>query len=201
VQILIAHYGKDGHTVLHLAVLHQDGETTKLLLEHQANPNTRDNFKLTPLHIALLRNKAPYQPSIESYNGLRRNKSISDIRSALKPMQYLLNHGADINATGDREASLSQEYLDSKLEHATEGRIFGTPLNEISLQLYIFNEAEAAQTYHGINIRRILINAGAQELSCDHHSGTCQLVIARVGSINRHCNKVSKICQWNTLGY
>ncbi len=67
-----AHYGKDGHTVLHLAVMHQDGEMTKLLLDHKADPNTRDNFKFTPLHISVLRKSTPYQPSIAILFGFLR---------------------------------------------------------------------------------------------------------------------------------
>jgi serine/threonine protein kinase len=91
-----ARYGQDGHTILHLAVLHPDGEMTKLLLMNKANPNTRDNLTYTPLHIAILRNLTPYEAPIESYYGIRDVKNGS---GSLKPMQYLLQYGADVNAT------------------------------------------------------------------------------------------------------
>jgi hypothetical protein len=91
-----AHYGKDGHTILHLAVLHQDGEMTKLLLESKANPNVRDNFSYTPLHVSILRKNHPYI-SISSYYGL---SDISSKKASIKSIEYLIAYRADVNAIG-----------------------------------------------------------------------------------------------------
>jgi serine/threonine protein kinase len=90
-----ARYDEDGHTVLHLAVLHPDGDMTKLLLTNKANPNVRDNLTYTPLHISILRELTPYTVDLRSYYGLAN--SLSD-RQSIKPMQYLLQFGADVNA-------------------------------------------------------------------------------------------------------
>ncbi len=90
-----AHYDEDGHTVLHLAVLHPDGGMTKLLLMNRANPNVRDNLTYTPLHVSILRELTPYTVDLRSYYGLK--SSLSDQQS-IKSMQYLLQSGADANA-------------------------------------------------------------------------------------------------------
>ena len=150
-----AHYGSDGHTVLHLAVLHQDGEMTKLLLDRKANPNARDNFKLTPLHITMLRNRTPYQPTIQSYYGLGATGT-SDIELSVKPAQYLLNNGADVNAVSDREVSSSIE---------NSHTLYGTPLNVAPIN------------YHPGNVSMImvLINAGGKILQCDPSGKHCEL--------------------------
>jgi serine/threonine protein kinase len=103
-----AHYSKDGHTVLHLAVLHQDGEMTKLLLDHKADPNTRDNFQYTPLHISILRENTPYE-SIKFYYGL---SNISNMKSSVKSIEYLVSSGVDINAIGGMNFSGYSEGLD-----------------------------------------------------------------------------------------
>jgi serine/threonine protein kinase len=91
-----ARYGKDAHTVLHLAVLHQDGQMTKLLLESKANPNVRDNFSYTPLHVSILRKNHPYI-SISSYYGLN---DISSKKASIKSIEYLIAYRADVNAIG-----------------------------------------------------------------------------------------------------
>ena len=88
-------YDEDGHTVLHLAVLHPDGGMTKLLLMNRANPNVRDNLTYTPLHVSILRELTPYTVDLRSYYGLA--SSLSD-RQSIKSMQYLLQSGADANA-------------------------------------------------------------------------------------------------------
>lgn len=173
------HYGKDGHTVLHLAVLHQDGEMTKLLIDKRANPNARDNFKFTPLHVAVLRKATPYQPSIESYYGLG-SKSTEDIQVSLKSIQHLLDYGADINAISDRETPLSKAYLTGKLGYPINGWIFGTALDAIPERLvYINNEAEKFLQSSTLNTREVLINAGAQNLSCNSIGRDCRLTNTR----------------------
>jgi Ankyrin repeats (3 copies) len=146
------HYGKDGHTVLHLAVLHQDGQMTKLLLDRQADPNVRDNFKFTPLHVALLRIKTPYQPPISRYYGLGSEviyNGKSNFNLSLKSIQILVDNGAQVNTTGDEKTRLSTEYLNG-LEYQIAGWMFGTPLNIIS------NDPNSSKAM------RILIKAGAK---------------------------------------
>jgi serine/threonine protein kinase len=168
-----AHYSKDGHTVLHLAVLHQDGEMTKLLIDNKIDPNIRDNFKFTPLHISVLKKNTPYQPPLESYYGL--GKSIDDAQPSSKSIQYLLNHGADVNALGDREAPLSQAYSQGKLGYPIRW-IFGTVLDAIPERLfYVNNQAERSLQNSIVDTREILINAGAQKLSCNSIGRDCRL--------------------------
>jgi serine/threonine protein kinase len=91
------HYGEYRHTVLHLAVLHQDGEMTKLLLKNKANPNILDVFAYTPLHTSILRERIPYYPSIKSYYGLN---NLEDRKVSIESIKYLLSYGVDINAIG-----------------------------------------------------------------------------------------------------
>ena len=154
-----AHYGQDGHTVLHLAVLHQDGEMTKLLLSRKADPNTRDSFKLTPLHVAVLRNKTPYYPSIESYYGLGHTVDY-DVEPSQNSVRYLLSAGADVNAISDREVPSSILYV---------YKLFGTPLNAI-----LINKNPRA------SITAItLIAAGGKRLECDPFGKQCELSDSR----------------------
>jgi serine/threonine protein kinase len=155
-----AHYAKDGHTVLHLAVLHKDGEMTKLLLSRKANPNARDNFKFTPLHVAVFRNIAPYQPSITNYYGL--GSTILDDPS-VKSIQYLLSNGADVNAVSDRETPLAQEYLRGDFVFPIAPWIFGTAFDALP------------EINSSINIRKIFINAGAKTFRCDRSEQNCHL--------------------------
>jgi hypothetical protein len=152
---IFIHYGKDGHTVLHLAVLHQDGEMTKLLLDRNAHPTARDNFELTPLHVAILRNKIPYQPRVESYYGLGHVSNL-DIDSTFQSIQYLIQKGADVNAVGNPNAPFSQEYLNDKTKYSPTIDLFGTPLN-------IIPEKEIPLTK---NIRKMLIYSGAKQFVC-----------------------------------
>jgi hypothetical protein len=91
-----AHYGRDRHTVLHLAVLHEDGEMTKLLLDNKADPNVRDSFYYTPLHISVLRERTPYL-SMRSYYGL---SNLSEQEVSIESIKYLLSNKADVNAIG-----------------------------------------------------------------------------------------------------
>jgi serine/threonine protein kinase len=87
-------YGKDEHTVLHLAVLHQDGEMTKALLEGKADPNSRDVYEYTPLHAAILReNKRGYNNSYYGMSDVNNKFSIASV-------QTLISYGADVNAVG-----------------------------------------------------------------------------------------------------
>jgi Protein kinase domain/Ankyrin repeats (3 copies) len=174
------HYREDGHTVLHLAVLYQDGEMTKLLLDNKADPNTRDNFKFTPLHVAVLRENTPYKPRIENYYGLR-NEVIDNKQPSLKSVQYLIKNGVDINAFGDPEAPLSKAHL-GRRSGRSSGRsvdwdmMFGTALDIIPGRVAHIN-SEAKQSLHNsiVNTREILINAGAQNLICNSIGRDCRL--------------------------
>lgn len=91
-----AHYGNDGHTVLHLAVLHQDGQMTKLLLDNKVDPNVRDSFEYTPLHISVLRERTPYLAN-RSYYGL---SNLSEQEVSIESIKHLLSNKADVNAIG-----------------------------------------------------------------------------------------------------
>ncbi|WP_310427105.1 protein kinase domain-containing protein [Chamaesiphon sp. VAR_48_metabat_135_sub] len=184
-----AHYGKDGHTVLHLAVLHQDGEMTKLLLDRKSDPNARDNFKFTPLHLAVLRKITPYQPSIESYYGLG-GKSTDEAQISLKSIQYLLGNGADVNAMSDRESPLSQSYLKGKLGYPIAGWIFGTPLNSISLKDF----GDRAIAYRIKTARKILVDAGGKELVCNGNGQNCYIQ-SLVKSKSTTCIRNTKKCK------
>lgn len=44
--------GSDGRTALHYAAIHDDGETARLLLEHGAEVNAKDNTLDTPFKLA-----------------------------------------------------------------------------------------------------------------------------------------------------
>ena len=187
-----AHYGKDGHTALHLAVLHQDGEMTKLLLDKKTDPNTRDNFKFTPLHIAVLRKSTPYQPSIKSYYGLG-SKSTENSQISLKSIQHLLGHGADINAMSDRESPLSQEYLKGNLGYPIAGWIFGTPLDAIPNKGFHNNPIEIAEAANRSNIREILNDAGAKMSVCNGNGQNCYLQ-ATIRRKSKVCNRNTKKC-------
>jgi ankyrin repeat protein len=56
-----------GVTPLHLAAYKGYAEIAKILLEHGANPNIRDDYYLTPLEIARMRNDAKTSKIIEEY--------------------------------------------------------------------------------------------------------------------------------------
>lgn len=194
-----AHYGMDGHTVLHLAVLHQDGGMTKLLLDNKADPNTRDNFKFTPLHLAILGKITPYQPSIESYYGLGSKKT-DDTRISLNSIKYLLDRGADVNAISDRESPLSQEYLKGKIEYPIAAWIFGTPLDAILIlnQQFHNNPIEIAEAANRSKISNILNDAGGKRLNCDPFGQNCKLSegkerVQRNYSCDRQKNKCVEV--------
>jgi Protein kinase domain/Ankyrin repeats (3 copies) len=168
-----AHYGEDGHTVLHLAVLHQDGHMTNLLLSRKADPNTRDNFKLTPLHVAILRNKTPYQPSIESYYGLGHTVDY-DVEPSQNSVRYLLIGGADVNAISDREVPSTFAY-----------KVFGTPLNTITMNQNPRSSATAM----------MLIAAGGKKLECDPYGKQCELSDGKERMVrNYSCDESTKKC-------
>jgi Protein kinase domain/Ankyrin repeats (3 copies)/Ankyrin repeat len=168
-----AHYGEDGHTVLHLAVLHQDGHMTNLLLSRKADPNTRDNFKLTPLHVAILRNKTPYQPSIESYYGLGHTVDY-DVEPSQNSVRYLLSGGADVNAISDREVPSTFAY-----------KVFGTPLNTITMNQNPRSSATAM----------MLIAAGGKKLECDPYGKQCELSDGKERMVrNYSCDESTKKC-------
>ncbi len=153
-----AHYGRDGHTVLHLAVLHKDGEMTKLLLSSKADPNVRDNFKFTPLHVAVLRNITPYQPPIQNYYGIKflsADVAVDDLDISVKSIQYLLSNGADVNAVSDKNAPLSQEFMQGKIVYPINGWIFGTALNALPVRQFHNNNAiEKSQYNISMNVWR-----------------------------------------------
>jgi Protein kinase domain/Ankyrin repeats (3 copies) len=173
-----AHYGMDGHTVLHLAVLHQDGEITKLLLDRKADPNARDNFKLTPLHITMLRDRTPYQPSVQSYYGLGATSN-SAVKLSLKPVQYLLKNGADVNAISDRE-------VPSFVKNSRQ--LYGTPLNVIPTNYY----ADDMSTI------MMLFNAGGKRLYCDPSGRQCELSDGKRREIRSwYCDKDNERCVRN----
>jgi Ankyrin repeats (3 copies)/Ankyrin repeat len=167
-----ARYGQDGHTVLHLAVLHQDGHMTNLLLSSKADPNARDNFKLTPLHIAMLRHRTPYQPSIGSYYGLG-DVGRYGLESSLKPIQYLLSNGADVNAISDREVPPEVAFFSRK---------FGTPLNLIPNN----------QTSRDADTIMLLVNAGGKKLECDPVGEQCELSDSRERMVRTYSCKDKK---------
>ena len=132
---------------------------TKLLLSRKADPNTRDSFKLTPLHVAVLRNKTPYYPSIESYYGLGHTVDY-DVEPSQNSVRYLLSAGADVNAISDREVPSSILYV---------YKLFGTPLNAI-----LINKNPRA------SITAItLIAAGGKRLECDPFGKQCELSDSR----------------------
>ncbi len=173
-----AHYSNDGHTVLHLAVMHQDGEMTKLLLDRKADPNVRDNFKLTPLHITMLRDRTPYQPSIQSYYGLGTTSN-SAVKLSLKPVQHLLKNGADVNATSDREVPWSAK---------NSRQLYGTPLNVLPSNYY----ADDMSTI------MMLVNAGGKKLYCDPSGKQCELLDGKGGEVRSwYCDKDNEKCVRN----
>jgi hypothetical protein len=168
------HHGKDGHTVLHLAVLHEDGEMTKLLLDNKANPNVRDNLTYTPLHVSILRENTPYT-SIRSYYGLN---DLSSKKASIKSIQYLLVHGADVDAIGGiteirgKAINISDglEFTGVSISSKIETDPFeavplmpeGTPMR---LDMIKYNRIE--QSLQDEEAQKILKVAGGKYLSCE----------------------------------
>jgi hypothetical protein len=157
-----AHYGNDRHTVLHLAVLHQDGEMTKLLLDNNADPNIFDGFAYTPLHISIIRERAPYSPFIKSYYGLN---NLEDRQVSIESIKYLLLYGADINAIGgniNRSDYNNGTYLSGLDNTGQEGTAitFTTNTGE-SQYLRILNIKDKY-----LEARKILKKAGDKHSSC-----------------------------------
>jgi serine/threonine protein kinase len=153
------HYGKDGHTVLHLAVLHQDGKITKLLLDNKADPNSRDKFTFTPLHTAILRQDTPYEVKLSSYYGLY---DLKDNKASIVSIEYLISHGADINATTSFSAELVEV---ADREHIN---YYGTPLNM------------AAQDWQ---VTDFLQNLGGKKAMCDRVGAGCKLIAGKISHI------------------
>jgi serine/threonine protein kinase len=150
-----AHYAKDGHTVLHLAIFQPDGEMTKLLLTNKADPNIQDNFTFTPLHVFILGIDTPYAASINSYYGFS-NIDMSKI-TALS-IEYLLDHGAKVNAM-----TTNSSMLKTISEQEGMSRC-GTPLD-------LANNNANAQWRH----IPLLINAGGKRSKCNSQTLECKL--------------------------
>ncbi len=153
-----ARYDEDGHTVLHLAVLHPDGGMTKLLLMNKANPNVRDNLTYTPLHVSILRELTPYTVDLRSYYGLAN--SLSD-RQSIKSMQYLLQSGADVNAVTTFSPQL-KKVVDRIKDHkpGEERYFYGTPRD-------MTMEDQIRDT--------LLIQYGGKTARCRHKTLHCKL--------------------------
>jgi hypothetical protein len=152
-----ARYDEDGHTVLHLAVLHPDGDMTKLLLTNKANPNVRDNLTYTPLHISILRELTPYTVDIRSYYGLA--SSLSD-RQSIKPMQYLLQSGADANAMTTFSPQLKKVVDRIKDRKGNERYFYGAPRD---------------MTLHDSLRDPLLIQYGGKRSNCREKTLDCKL--------------------------
>jgi Protein kinase domain/Ankyrin repeats (3 copies) len=155
-------YGE--HTVLHIAVLYQDGEITKLLLDNKANPNVRDAYDYTPLHTSILREKTPYL-FVESFRGFN---DIKNKVAASKSINYLLAYGADINAIGGRRAG--RIYPQSTDISGISGD-YGTALEFTLLSPKGYDPAaifpkKLRQSRH-LEAQNILKNAGGKYYPCE----------------------------------
>lgn len=151
-----AHYGEDKHTVLHLAVLHQEGGMTKLLLSNKADPNVRDSFNYTPLHISILRENTPYISS-GSYYGL---SNIDNKKASIKSVQYLISNGADINAFG---GNIDFQIITNFFGASTSGIPSGTAKQFTLNPHYKKLEQEKIRDVEAQNILQI---AGGRYSSC-----------------------------------
>jgi serine/threonine protein kinase len=147
-----AHYDRDGHTVLHLAVFQPDGKMTKLLLNNKADPNIRDNFTFTPLHVYILGKAVPYNTSINSYYGF---SNVDMDKKTARPIQYLLEYGAQVNAVTTNSTLL-------KTISDQEGMSWcGTPLD-------LANASDQTQI-------PLLIDAGGRRSKCNSQTLECKL--------------------------
>jgi Protein kinase domain/Ankyrin repeats (3 copies) len=156
------HYGRDGHTILHLAVLHQDGEMTKLLLDRKADPNAKDNFTYTPLHVSILRENTPYQ-NIRSYYGVN---DISNTKPSIKSVEHLISFGADINAIG------GTSFYDYSVEGLDTDPLAGTATDFV---LNIGKYKAFDRVRKNPEIERLLLLSGGKFSSCKDNK-PCQLM-------------------------
>jgi serine/threonine protein kinase len=152
------------HTVLHIAVLHQDGEMTKLLLSHKADPNVHDSSKYTPLHITVLRERVPYlSTQIE-------NRQIS-----IKSIKYLLAYGADINAIGGKSKVDSSDLRKTALDFTLVPKYYDSYKGTFPVSPEEKNQLlEAANTLKKLGGKYYLCGRGIQnELKHQDYSETC----------------------------
>jgi ankyrin repeat protein len=85
-------YGKNGWTALHYLAENGVLESAGWLLDHGANPNEKDSFGVTPLHLAI---------DSEADTARQRYVVTGEFFLSGKMIQLLLAHGADPNATTD----------------------------------------------------------------------------------------------------
>jgi Protein kinase domain/Ankyrin repeats (3 copies) len=156
------HYDYDGHTILHLAVLHQDGEMTKLLLDFKANPNARDRFGYTPLHVSILRENTPYQ-QIKSYYGVG---DLSKSKPSIKSVEQLISFGVDINAIG------GTDYSDYPADGLDDHPLIGTATD---FALNIGKHKAFSRVRKNPEIERLLLLSGGKFSSCKDNK-PCQLM-------------------------
>lgn len=109
--------GSDGNRALDLSCLNGDAATTRVLLEHGANPNLRNKSGSTPLHDAALRGNRELIELLLQH-GAEVNAVDSDSRSTpldfaasigrLDAVKALVEHGADLSAK-DRDGLTAQQ--------------------------------------------------------------------------------------------
>jgi tRNA A-37 threonylcarbamoyl transferase component Bud32 len=147
-------YGADEHTILHLAVLHQDGQITKELLNGKADPNSRDLYEYTPLHAAILMtDKVGYN---SSYYGLQQAKSKSP---SILSIKHLLEYKADVNAVGGVNVNE-----------------WNYPYKGTSLTIIGKIDTQNSTHYEDLlNISKMIQEQGGKYSNCDLNNQACEL--------------------------